>query len=57
MSQNVNVILGIMACIGIALIIFGSIVMDLFDWLIIDIYIIIVFAFIAIRFFTLKNNK
>lgn len=54
--MNVNIILGVLAVIGVSLLVFGNIVMDLFDWMIIDIYLGIVLSLMAFRFFTLKNK-
>ena len=52
---NVNVILGILALIGVSVVIIGNILEDDFDWIIIDIYSVIVFSLLGYRLFSLRK--
>ena len=54
----VNVILGILALIGVGIVIVGNILNDEFAWIIFDIYFGIVFWLLACRLlFNLRNSN
>ena len=52
---NVNVILGILALIGVGMVIVGNVLDDEIDWIIFDTYFGIVFSLLAYRLLKLAN--
>lgn len=57
LTMNTNMLFGILALSGVALVIIGNILNDVFDWIIIDAYFGIVFAILAYRLFSIRKVK
>jgi len=55
--MNVNLILGIIAAIGVGTIVIGTVFDDILLWYTIDIYHGILFAIISFRLISLRNTK
>lgn len=55
--MNVNILLGLLASIGVGLLVVGNIIDDVFDWVIIDTYCGVVLSLLAYRLISLRKTK